>query len=180
MITKKYTMVEMLAVIAVIAILIGIAIPSVGYARKRASITQAKADIANLVTAIKAYESTYHLLPVATATSQSGTVIYDTDSTTKKDAYDELIERLTTENTRKIKFLELPQDAETLVDPFKSEDFPHGSRYTIILNSSYNADGVTFDGKTLRGNVFVYSWGPDGINDNGDPQSDDITSWDNK
>ena len=62
---KSFTMVELLVVIAVIGILAGILVPVLGNATQKARVTQARADINNLMMAIKSYESTYNALPCA-------------------------------------------------------------------------------------------------------------------
>ncbi len=184
---KNYTLVELLTVIAIISILAGLSMAGVSYARKQARITKAKADIASLVTAIKSYESTYRLLPVA-KTDTGFTTLGASDDGNYKILMQLLaarnIDSASKEwdkcgNRRKIKFLDVPQN-------FKEKGFldPWGNPYIIMLNSSYG-DDITFDSKTLYGSVFVYSCGPNGTNDNGrnfatDKNSagkDDICSW---
>ena len=60
---KSFTLVELLVVIAIIALLAGLLLPVVNGAMKKGRVTQAKADINNIITAVKAYESTYRSLP---------------------------------------------------------------------------------------------------------------------
>ncbi len=205
---RNYTLVELLTVIAIISILAGLSMAGVSYARKQARITKAKADIASLVTAIKSYESTYRLLPVKAEEDEtgkgkicggykSGETIEDDNSKNKTEAkeYDKIVQILAKRNIegnwseeknkkndgnrRGIKFLDVPQNftERGFVDPW-------GNRYVIIFNSVYNEDGVKFDGKDLYGSVFVYSYGPNEIDDKGqnsanggDKGTDDICSW---
>ena len=59
---RNFTLVEMLTVVAIIAILAGIIIPTVIIAQNRGRITQAKTDISSIMTALKQVKTDYNRL----------------------------------------------------------------------------------------------------------------------
>ena len=61
---KHFTLVEMLAVIAIIGILAALVIPAVIISRQRGQITQAKSDISSITTALKQLKSDYNRIMV--------------------------------------------------------------------------------------------------------------------
>jgi prepilin-type N-terminal cleavage/methylation domain-containing protein len=60
---RAFTLIELLVVIAIIAILAGLLLPALATVKLKAKITQAKTEMKNLETAIKAYETEYHRYP---------------------------------------------------------------------------------------------------------------------
>lgn len=72
---EAFTLVELLTVIAIIAILMGLLFPAIGIVKEQARKVQAKTDVTNIVAAVKQYYTEYGKYPpvVATATAPTAT-----------------------------------------------------------------------------------------------------------
>lgn len=77
--TRAFTLIELLMVIAIIGILAGILIPTVGAVRKQANVAASKAQLSNYVTAIQMFKGEYGYYPFVTGASDQ-TVDLGTDS----------------------------------------------------------------------------------------------------
>jgi len=75
---NAFTLIELLTVIAIIAVLIGLLFPAIKSALLKAEITKAKVQMSNLETAFKSYYTEYGHWPVADANSNI-TYIVDTN-----------------------------------------------------------------------------------------------------
>jgi len=62
-----FTLIEMLVVIAIIAILAGILLPALQHVKAKAKIQKAKIDMANIAAAIRSYEAAYERYPATKA-----------------------------------------------------------------------------------------------------------------
>jgi prepilin-type N-terminal cleavage/methylation domain-containing protein len=62
---RAFTIVELLTVIAIIAILAAMLLPVLGIAKTKAKVTQAKLQIQDIVTAVQNYNSAYSRMPVS-------------------------------------------------------------------------------------------------------------------
>jgi prepilin-type N-terminal cleavage/methylation domain-containing protein len=69
---QAFTLIEMLVVIAIIAILAGILLPVLGGIKVKAKIKQAQMEMVNLAGAIKAYEKEYNRFPGSAKVEQNG------------------------------------------------------------------------------------------------------------
>ena len=178
----RFTLIELLVVIAIIAILAGLLLPAVMIVRRTAERTKAKTMAKALEVAIAQYEATYSVLPASKASDFDSTD--GSDETLKSDKYEDLIAILCKQdypgksnsadkgNPRGIHFLEVPAKYST-----KGYIDHWGNNFVIGMDSNY--DGVVkgfAKSGDLSGNVFVYSYGPDGDDDNGD-SAGDVVSW---
>jgi prepilin-type N-terminal cleavage/methylation domain-containing protein len=69
---RAFTLVELLIVIAIIAILAAMLLPVINIAQQSAKKTKAKVECGQIVGAIQQYESDYSRMPVSSAVQQSG------------------------------------------------------------------------------------------------------------
>lgn len=70
--TLGFTLIELLMVIAIIGILAGILIPTVGAVRKQANIAASKSQLSNYVTAITMFKGEYGFFPFSEAQADGG------------------------------------------------------------------------------------------------------------
>ena len=77
---RAFTLLEILTVVAIIAILAGIMVPTVSRARVRARVAMTRLECANLASAIKTYQSEYSRFPTAygqAANTPSGDLVFN-------------------------------------------------------------------------------------------------------
>jgi prepilin-type N-terminal cleavage/methylation domain-containing protein len=80
---SAFTLIELLTVIAIIAILMGLLFPAIGTIKESARRTQAKNDVTNIVAAVKQYYTEYGKYPPVqdgVATTNTDTVIGEKDA----------------------------------------------------------------------------------------------------
>lgn len=179
MIRRNFTLVEILTVIAIIAILMGLLLPVMSTAQRKGKENKARAAIQSIKFAIEQYENDYGILPVI-GTPKIGTdpgdsvinpSISDSENNTFKitgesdSAYDRLMEILTLAkasdgtaytgaNSKKIRYIEAP--ANKVKDVKKNEGYfildPWGRRYGIVIDNNY--DGMIGNGGSASDRTF--------------------------
>ena len=174
---RHFTLIEMLVVVAVIAILIGILIPTIGTVMEKVKQSQTKAVINSLRLAIKQYESTYGFLPF-TGENADKSILYEPGSPTNSD-YVDLLTTLegsdTSLNPRGIKFLDL-SDADY--------DDAWDEELSVVLDLNYDSsidNSLIYGAGTKNTEIVIWSAGPDGDHDADDSHADNednVNSWD--
>jgi len=174
---RHFTLIEMLVVVAVIAILIGILIPTIGTVMQKVKQSQTKAVINSLRLAIKQYESTYGILPF-TGLNADKSIVYEPGSPINSE-YTELLSTLegndTTQNPRGIKFLDL-SDAD-YNDAWDEE-------LNVVLDLDYDSvidSTLIYGAGTKNTEIVIWSAGPDGDHNADDSHADNddnVNSWD--
>ncbi|HEY5895377.1 MAG TPA: type II secretion system protein [Chthoniobacterales bacterium] len=200
-----FTLVELLTVMAIIAILMGILFPTIGSALESAKKTQAKNDELQLVNAIKTYYTEYGKYPYDSA----GAAPTDDTKTLTGATLAPVLAELRAKNTaatsinpRKIVFLEIP-DAKNLGQANKERGGmatatdggtagapvwldPWGKSYSLVIDYDYGNSVPNPYGAPATGNAgsdpvstaaIVYSVGRDGIKATNVKGSDDVISW---
>lgn len=81
--TPGFTLIELLMVIAIIGILAGILIPSIGAVRKQANVAASKSQLSNYVNAIQMFKGEYGYLPFVTGSQDEELDISDNATSTE-------------------------------------------------------------------------------------------------
>ena len=136
---RNFTLVELLVVIGIIAILAGMLMAGLMYAPAKAQKAKAQAEITTLVNAIKQYESTYGVLPMATTLTQDGPLtnanykklihLLQADAEGLSDSDEKELKKM---NKRWTKFLDIQGN-----DPGEFTD-PWGENYNVLLDYDYD------------------------------------------
>ncbi len=150
---RAFTLVELLVVISIIALLLGIIVPSYFSIREKAKYTKAKVTAKNLETAFKAYLDHYRVWPS----------VFADDTTTleiKNDIYRILRgETVGSDNADAIPFYEFEttNSANGALDPWSDpSDSTTWQTYRVRVDANYD-NKITVGGQDLYRTVIVWS-----------------------
>ncbi len=184
---SAFTLIELLTVIAIIAILMGLLFPAMNSVKEAARKTQAKNDETQIVTAIKAYYTEYGKYP----TNDTTDTVYSTNNNTVIDVLRNMTNGVTgnTLNPRQILFLEAPavKDPTTPKGGVTSAGVyydPWGYTYSLEMDADYNNQITNPYGSSanagpspLNTGIIVWSYGKDGKQDTNLIGGNDVVSW---
>ncbi len=189
---RGFTLVELMVVISIIVVRAGLVLAGLTIAQNKAEQVKAKADVANLLNAVKRYEMDYNELPLPlslngiteNSNSNKFTALGSVENDDEMVEYDKLLQLLTQMNITDGNNTDAPnylnnrpkkerrngRGLKFLDAPpdFTEEGMldPWGSRYVILLDSDYD-DIIVLDGKEYNATVMVYSCGPNGVDNGG-------------
>ena len=198
-----FTLVELLTVIAIIAILMGLLFPAMGIVKEQARKAEAKTACTAIVTAVKAYNTEYGKYPNPNS-SPTDALFGGKPSTTNGELFNILRALDVTPNSkhifnpRRILFFEgkAASNKETPKGGFADNGTfydPWGTPYGIVIDFDYDNTvdklpytDFTGTGKSPQTGCAVFSLGKDGIVGSasspgayktGSNTSDDVVSW---
>lgn len=174
-----FTLVEMLVVVAIIAILAAILIPSVGGARKTALKRKAELECNAIKTAVESFFSDFKYMPWGDQDDAKGRVGADqwADDAESQKA---VMAFLRGENKLGKSYIEVSsRDSKTSADGDDEGVFydPWKNPYRIGIDRNLDQQ-VAYNGKTYKARVLVISLGPDGKEYDGSGKDDDIRTFD--
>ncbi len=192
-----FTLLELLVVIAVIAVLAGMLFPAIQSVLERAKKVQAKNDLTQIVTAVNAFYTDYgrYPLPASVTADSSATYGPGGSSAENGDLMKELRGISNSLNTRQIVFIS-PPDAKDQTNPRSGSNTstggyydPWGTEFAIAMDADYdnqitpnpygNNNGA--GASPLRQGAIAWCVGRDKkLGNNGDGKftgSDDVISW---
>ena len=188
-----FTLIEMLVVIAIIAILMGLAFPVFQSVQNSAKRTQAKNDLVQIVTAVNAFYTEYGKYPLPADTT--GDEYTYGKANTAKPLFDTLRGLDATSNPRLVEFIKAPDAKDTAnpkagMAPATNGQFYDvwGNPYVVRIDADYDnqvpnpyAADTGAGGGDLRQGVIALSLGKDGDGASGAKNAgknkDDVISW---
>ena len=158
-------------VISIIALLLGIIVPSYFSIREKAKYTKAKVTVKNLETAFKAYLDQYREWPAAFGAGAAQAIDENVVNILKGDP------SAIADNGNLIAFYEFEttNSADGALDAWSNPSDPATwQTYRVQVDDNYDNKITTASGQELYRTVIVRSVGADRTNDT----ADDVKSWD--
>ena len=185
-----FTLVELLIVIAIIAILVGLLFPAFKGVQDQAKRTQTKNDLTQIVTAVNAFYTEYGRYPTTATTDATATYGPGGSTTENGGLFSGLRATSILLNTRQNVFMSLP-DAKDQTNPrsgIKTSTGgyydPWGTEYAVAIDADYNnqitnpyGGSANAGPTTLNIGVIAWSVGKDKTQDSDIKAGDDVISW---
>ena len=156
-----FTLIEILAVIAIIGILAAIIVPVAGGAKEAAQKRRAAAEMQSIKVAVMQFHDDHRYMPWPTAAGEAK--VGDDQWTTGEDDQEKVLEMLTGDNAMKKLYLQVPEKSKAAGRLVFND--PWGQPYQIGMDR--NLDGAVrvagtgvWDGETVMEKVLVFSPGP--------------------
>ena len=188
---RGFTLFELLIVIAIIAVLLGLAFPVFQGVIDRAKKAQAKNDITQIVTAVNAFYTEYGRYPIDGSITTDAAATFGGGGPTSKPVLNELRAKSASLNTRQIAFISPPEDPTQASPKGKigsDGQFhdPWGSAYAFEIDANYDNQLTNPYGShggagadPISQGIVAWSLGKDLILGKGASytNSDDVISW---
>ena len=188
---KAFTLVELLIVIAIIAVLLGLAFPVFQGVIDRAKKAQAKNDVTQIVTAVNAFYTEYGRYPIDSSITTDAAATFGGGGSTSKPVLNELRAKSASLNTRQIVFISPPEDTTQASPKGKigsDGQFhdPWGSAYAFEIDANYDNQVTNPYGSSggagadpIRQGIVAWSLGKNLVLGTGGSytNSDDVISW---
>lgn len=177
---SAFTLIELLIVMAIIAVLAGLAFPALQGALNSGKKAQARNDVQQIAAAVRAFQLEYGRLPSATVVDDEFSSAWF--QANNRDIINALIGNDATLNPRGISFLEGKRVANNKSGIGSDGTFydPWGTPYAIKLDLSYDNKLEYYNDNqpNVFSSVLVISFGPNKEqNDPTESGSDEITSY---
>ena len=186
---NAFTLVELLVVIAIISILMGLLFIGARTVQEQAKKTQAKNDLAQIVTAINAFYTEYGRYPTAATTDAAAS--YGPGGLTNDAVFNALRGLDTVLNPRQIVFISPPyaKDPNTPISGIGTVTGagqyydPWGTPYAIRMDGNYNNQidtnpySANAGPSPLQLGVVAWSLGSDHLKGTDLATCDDVISW---